>query len=228
MSTIKYRGAQEVQKTYKISSETLRRWNNQGKISSIRTPGGNRLYSVVDVEKIFGNQERINEKKKICYARVSSEKQKEDLDRQCEYLRQKCPDHELVKDIGSGLNWKRKGFTSILERSYQRDIEEVVVTHKDRLCRFAFELVEWIFSKHDTKIVVLGSDINVDDTESGELAEDLLSIVTIFTARHNGLRSAENRKRRREIENTKDTDLSNARRKRKAKKVDGNREVDIQ
>jgi|KBSSwiStaDraftv2_1062776.scaffolds.fasta_scaffold193444_3 putative resolvase len=228
MSTIKYRGAQEIRKTYEISSETLRRWNNQGKISSIRTPGGNRLYSVVDVEKIFGNQERINEKKKICYARVSSEKQKEDLDRQCEYLRQKCPDHELIKDIGSGLNWKRKGFTSILERSYQRDIEEVVVTHKDRLCRFAFELVEWIFSKHDTKIVVLGSDINVDDTESGELAEDLLSIVTIFTARHNGLRSAENRKRRREIENKKDTDLSNARRKRKAKKVDGNREVDIQ
>jgi len=228
MSTIKYRGAQEIRKTYEISSETLRRWNNQGKISSIRTPGGNRLYSVVDVEKIFGNQERINEKKKICYARVSSEKQKEDLDRQCEYLRQKCPDHELIKDIGSGLNWKRKGFTSILERSYQRDIEEVVVTHKDRLCRFAFELVEWIFSKHDTKIVVLGSDINVDDTESGELAEDLLSIVTIFTARHNGLRSAENRKRRREIENKKDTDLSNARRKRKAKKVDGNRKVDIQ
>jgi len=228
MSTIKYRGAQEIRKTYEISSETLRRWNNQGKISSIRTPGGNRLYSVVDVEKIFGNQERINEKKKICYARVSSEKQKEDLDRQCEYLRQKCPDHELIKDIGSGLNWKRKGFTSILERSYQRDIEEVVVTHKDRLCRFAFELVEWIFSKHDTKIVVLGSDINVDDTESGELAEDLLSIVTIFTARHNGLRSAENRKRRREIENKKDADLSNARRKRKAKKVDGNREVDIQ
>jgi len=227
MSTIKYRGAQEIRKTYEISSETLRRWNNQGKILSIRTPGGNRLY-VVDVEKIFGNQERINEKKKICYARVSSEKQKEDLDRQCEYLRQKCPDHELIKDIGSGLNWKRKGFTSILERSYQRDIEEVVVTHKDRLCRFAFELVEWIFSKHDTKIVVLGSDINVDDTESGELAEDLLSIVTIFTARHNGLRLAENRKRRREIENKKDTDLSNARRKRKAKKVDGNREVDIQ
>src|SRR6185436_12256750 len=215
MSTIKYRGAQEIRKTYEISSETLRRWNNQGKISSIRTPGGNRLYSVVDVEKIFGNQERINEKKKICYARVSSEKQKEDLDRQCEYLRQKCPDHELIKDIGSGLNWKRKGFTSILERSYQRDIEEVVVTHKDRLCRFAFELVEWIFSKHDTKIVVLGSDINVDDTESGELAEDLLSIVTIFTARHNGLRSAENRKRRREIENKKDADLSHARRKRK-------------
>jgi predicted site-specific integrase-resolvase len=228
MSTIKYRGAQEIRKTYEISSETLRRWNNQGKISSIRTPGGNRLYFVVDVEKIFENQERINEKKKICYARVSSEKQKEDLDRQCEYLRQKCPDHELIKDIGSGLNWKRKGFTSILERSYQRDIEEVVVTHKDRLCRFAFELVEWIFSKHDTKIVVLGSDINVDDTESGELAEDLLSIVTIFTARHNGLRSAENRKRRREIENKKDTDLSNARRKRKAKKVDGNCKVDIQ
>jgi len=111
---------------------------------------------------------------------------------------------------------------------WRGDIEEVVVTRKDRLCRFTFELVEWIFVKHDTKIVVLGSDVNIDDTESGELAKDLLSIVTIFTARHNGLRSAENRKRRREIENTKDTDLPNARRKRKAKKVDGNREVDVQ
>ena len=84
----------------------------------------------VDVEKIFGIQERINDKKKICYARVSSEKQNEDLNRQCEYLRQKCSDYELIKDIRSGLNWKRKGFTSILEQSYRGDIEEVVVTRK--------------------------------------------------------------------------------------------------
>ena len=60
----------------------------------------------------------------------SIQKQKEDLNRQCEHLRQKCPDHELIKDIGSSLNWKRKGFTSILEQSYQGDIKEVVVTHK--------------------------------------------------------------------------------------------------
>src|SRR5581483_11539455 len=72
--------------------------------------------------------------------------------------------------------------------------KEVVVTRKDRLCHFAFKLVEWIFVKHDTKIVVLGLDVNIDDTESGELAEVLLSIITIFAARHNGLRSAENRK----------------------------------
>ena len=96
------------------------------------------MYSVADVEKIFGNQERIDEKKKICYARVSSEKQKEDLDRQCEYLRQKCPGHELIKDIGSGLNWKRKGFTSILEQSYREDIEEVVVTRKVFIFLFIF------------------------------------------------------------------------------------------
>jgi len=125
------------------------------------------LYSVADVKKIFGNQERINEKKKICYARVSS-------------------DHELIKNIKSDFNWKCKGFTSILKQLYQGNIKEVVVTHKDRLCRF--------FVKHDIKVMVLGSDINVDDTESGELAEDLLSIITIFTARHNRFRSAENRK----------------------------------
>ena len=82
---------------------------------------------------------------------------------------------------------------SILERSYRGDIEEVVVVRKDRLCHFAFKLAKW-FVKHDTKIMVLGSDVNIDDTESGELAKDLLSIVTIFTARHNRLRSAENQK----------------------------------
>jgi len=92
------------------------------------------LYSVADVEKLFGNQERLNEKKKIYY----TEKQKEDLDRQCEYLKQKCPDHELIKNIRSGLNWKRKGFTSILEQSYRGDIEEVVVTRKVFIFLFIF------------------------------------------------------------------------------------------
>ncbi|CAG8495169.1 19625_t:CDS:2 [Racocetra persica] len=80
----------------------------------------------------------------------------------------------------------------------------------------------------DTMIVALGSDINVDGTESGELAEDLLLIVTIFTAKYNGLRSTENRKRQREIENSKDTDIPNTRRKRKAKIVDRHHKVNMQ
>lgn len=75
----------------------------------------------------------------------------------------------------------------------------MVVTRKDqKLCRFGSELVEWIFEKNGTRLVVFGSDICANDNETGELAEDLLSIVTVFVARHNGLRSAANRKRRKE------------------------------
>lgn len=142
-----------------------------------------------------------NKKKKrakICYARVSSEHQQGDLERQIAHLQQCFPDHEIISDIGSGLNWKRRGFAALLERIHAEVVEEVVVTRKDRLCRFGSELVEWIFAKNETQLVVLGSDVGADGGEARELAEDLLSIVTVFVARHNGLRSAANRKRRRE------------------------------
>ncbi|CAG8805145.1 20462_t:CDS:1, partial [Gigaspora rosea] len=82
---------------------------------SVRTPSG---YSLADVEKKFESQKKIDEKKRLYYAQVSPEKKKEDLDRQCKYLRQKFPDHEFIRDIGSGFNWKRKDFISILEQAY--------------------------------------------------------------------------------------------------------------
>ncbi|CAG8449366.1 8827_t:CDS:2 [Cetraspora pellucida] len=203
--TSKYKPAEKIKKTYGVSTSTLRRWGDKGDVSCITMPGGKRMYSTEDIDNMFGRESK--EKKKICYARVSSEKQKEDLERQCNHLRSEYPEHEIITDIGSGLNWKRKGFTSLLERIYQGDIEEVVVTRKDRLCRFAYELVEWIFKKHEVKLMVLGTDVGSNEPETGELAEDLLSIVTVFTARHNGLRSAANKRKRKEIENSKDTDI---------------------
>ena len=80
-------------------------------------------------------------KRNICYCRVSTSSQKEDLERQVEFFRCKYPNHEIIKDIGSGLNFKRKGFNSILDFAIKGDIGEVVVTHKDRLGRIGFELV---------------------------------------------------------------------------------------
>jgi predicted site-specific integrase-resolvase len=154
------------------------------------------------VRRAFGDDQPTNQttkKVKVCYARVSSEHQQRDLERQITDLQQHFPGNEIVSDIGSGLNWKRRGFTALLERIHAGGVEEVVVTRKDRLCRFGSELVEWIFAKNGTQLVVLGSDVGADSSEAGELAEDLLSIVTVFVARHNGLRSAANRKRRREI-----------------------------
>jgi putative resolvase len=143
-------------------------------------------------------EQQLSQKAKICYARVSSEHQRKDLDRQIADLRQRFPGHEILSDVGSGLNWKRRAFTTLLERVHAGAVEEIVVTRKDRLCRFGSELVEWIFEKNGTRLVVLGSDIGADSGEAGELAEDLLAIVTVFVARHNGLRSAANRRKRRE------------------------------
>jgi len=144
----------------------------------------------------------------ICYARVSSQKQADDLQRQVQDLRNAFPNHTILSDIGSGLNFTtRKGFLSLLDRALNGDLEEVVVMHKDRLCRFGIELVEHIFKRSSTKLVVYGASENFNGINSSgddghaynaELAEDLMSIITVFVARHNGRRSAENKKRRRE------------------------------
>lgn len=97
-----YISASKVQAKYGVSTSTLRRWDGDGRVGTIRTPGGFRLYKIQDLEKIFSQPETTDEreKTKICYARVSSNHQKEDLERQVSDLKQKYPDHEIIKDIG--------------------------------------------------------------------------------------------------------------------------------
>ena len=188
-----------IRKKYGVSTASLHRWEGEGKIHCTRTPGGKRLYSKADTEELFDKP--IEEKKKtILYARVSSEKQKGDLERQTEQIKQEAKNwDQIITDVGSGLNWKRKGFNALLEQVYNGNVEKVIVAHKDRLCRFAFEIVEWIFEKAGTKLVVLGAE-RENHTEQQELAEDIIAITTVFVARHNGLRAAENRRRRKAIE----------------------------
>ena len=100
-----------------------------GDISSIRTPGNHRLYNLNGIESLFQDKENGG-KRKICYARVSSDHQKEDLERQVEDLRRKYPNHEIVRDIGSGLNWHRKGFEKMMKDVMNEKVEEIVCTHK--------------------------------------------------------------------------------------------------
>jgi predicted site-specific integrase-resolvase len=109
------------------------------------------------------------------------------MERQVQYFRGKYPDHEIIKDIGSGINFKRKGFISILESAIDGDIEEIVVTHKDRLCRFGYELIQGIVEgRSNGKIVVLDQK---ETSPEQELTDDLVSIITIFSSRLYGLRS---------------------------------------
>jgi putative resolvase len=177
-----------------VSEQTLRRWGDQGFIKCIRTPGKQRLY---DVDSYILNKqdivhETIEEVQKICYCRVSSRGQKDDLERQVSYMQQQFPDHKVITDIGSGINFRRKGLRAILELASQGLISEVVVAYRDRLCRFAFELVEWILHLHGVKLVVLHQ--NMDASEQSELADDLLSIIQVFNCRLQGRRKYSHRK----------------------------------
>ena len=160
-----------------ITPKTLRIWDKEGKIRTIRTLSGQRRYNLTDIQNISGRNSLIKEKEKICYCRVSSPKQMDDLGRQTDLFKSKFPNHILVTDVGSGINWKRKGLKTILDRSMRGDISEVVVAHRDRLCRFAFELLEWIFNRNGVKIVVLDEE-NGKSTDK-ELSDDILSIIHV-------------------------------------------------
>jgi excisionase family DNA binding protein len=176
-----------------VSDETLRRWADKGKINAIRSPSNFRLYDIETFLYPNGREER-EKKRDIVYCRVSSEKQKKagDLDRQKEYLGSKYPEHEIVTDTGSGINFKRPGLRRILRLVFEGNVREIVVAHRDRLCRFAFELLEWICERHGTKITV---ENKMDETPESELAQDLLSIITIFSCRNNGMRRYKKRLR---------------------------------
>ena len=100
-------------------------------------------------------------------------------------MQNKYPEHKLVTDIGSGLNFKRKGLQTILERAFNEEIDQVVIAYKDRLSRFAFELVKWVLEKHKVELVVLNETMG---SETEELSNDLLSIIHVFSCRINGKR----------------------------------------
>ena len=179
----KYVCGAEIKKILGVADSTLREWADTGKIKSFRTPGGQRRYEITD---LFTGPSAITKPKSgIVYARVSSGKQRDDLDRQVAFLRIKYPDHIVITDIASGINWKRKGLKTILELANKGDIYEVVVAARDRLCRFAFELIEHVLSIHNVRITVLDA---AEMSPERELQDDLLSIVQIFCCRRNGKR----------------------------------------
>lgn len=193
----------EARELLKVTSATLRNWDKQGKIETIRTPSRIRMYNKECILKILGKNGTTPEKRKIAYCRVSSKKQSDDLERQKDSFRSSHPSHELVEDIGSGINFKRKGLQRILESSMRGELEEVVVSHRDRLCRFAFELIESILSKNNTKLVVL--DKTEHKSSSEELAEDVLAIIQVFACREMGKRRYKSSKDKVETEHKTET-----------------------
>lgn len=136
---------------------------------------------------IKDNKIIINEKLNICYCRVSSQKQKEDLSRQIEYMKNKYPNHQIISDIGSGLNFKRKGLQEIINLAIAGKVGEVVVAYKDRLARFGYDLIEIILKdQSNASIKILNK--KEEQTPLDEMTEDIVSIMNVYVAKINGLR----------------------------------------
>ena len=121
---------------------------------------------------------------------MSSQKQKEDLDRQINLMKQLYPSHRIISDIGSGLNFKRKGLQELINMAIKNQLDEIVVAYKDRLARFGFELIENIVKTHSNgKIKILNK--SEEKTPSEELTEDIIAIMNVYVAKVNGLRKYE-------------------------------------
>lgn len=186
-----------------VCTKTLGVWAKQGKIEYRTTPGGHKRYKLPRKEtRDRGKDERSESapRRRVCYARVSGYSQKEDLERQISFLREKFPTHQMVQDIGSGLNYKRKGLRTILGYALRGELQELVVTYKDRLMRWGFELLQEIVRNSNGKILVLNAE--KDSSPEEELTRDLLSIVTVFSARIHGIRSGRNKYKANGIKNS--------------------------
>ena len=185
---------EQARKLLDVTTTTLNTWCDKGVLECIRTSGGHRRYNLQSVlnrkNGTITSEPPLTQpitKTNYCYARVSTFSQKEDLDRQALLLREKFPDYTVVRDTGSGLNFNRKGFKAILDQAIKGAVGEIVVTEKDRLCRFGFELIEGLVQKYSHgRIVVLNHQ---ETSPENELVSDLVSIITVFSSRVYGLRS---------------------------------------
>lgn len=180
-----YYSSKETCKILGICRKTLQTYANDNKIKYIRTEGGWRKYDLDGYLNLV-NMVKPN-KIKVCYCRVSSYDQRYDLERQVNYLTKKYPTYEIIKDIGSGINFKRKGLLKILDLAIKNKLDELVITYKDRLCRIGYELIEHILTKYsNTNIIIENKE---EKQTSQQVTEDLIEIITVYSSKLYGSRS---------------------------------------
>lgn len=183
----------EAAKILGVSIQTLRRWEEIGYLIPHRKSKGNTRYYNFDqlIEKQISNNDFT-----AGYARVSSHGQKEDLERQAEVLAAYCArqgwNFRIIQDLGSGMNYQKKGLKTLISLILEKKISRLVLTHKDRLLRFGAELIFALCEIKQIEVVIInkGDEISFEE----ELAQDVLEIITVFSARLYGSRSRKNKK----------------------------------
>lgn len=194
-----------------VSVKTLRRWADANKIRSDRSPSGHRRFYISDLQRMVPKapeQQRLT----INYARVSSHDQKEDLKRQVDVLEQFSSSRgwsfETITDLGSGLNYKKKGLKRLIHLILMGQLERLVITHKDRLLRFGAELIFMMCDEFQTQVVIVNQSKEERSFEH-ELVTDMIELVTVFSARLYGSRSRKNQKLVDNVVKTVQNDLRN-------------------
>lgn len=193
---MKYYSIHEFSKLIGRTPQTLRNWDKSCKLKPSHTgANGYRYYSHDQLREVLQIKEDPKNKLIIGYCRVSSNKQKDDLQRQIEnmklYLEAFNKSYEIISDIGSGINYSKKGLRDLIKKVTAGQVEKIVVLYKDRLLRFGYELVEYIANLYGCEIEVID---NTEKTEEQELVEDLIQIVTVFSCRLQGKRANKARK----------------------------------
>lgn len=179
-----------------VNKDTIRRWESKGLIKSYRTDGGHRRY---DAESLYNYilQPKIEvpDKYTLIYARVSTRNRENDLNRQVELLEMFCSSngwkYKTLKDVGSGLNYNKKGLLELIKLIETNQINRLVINYKDRLLRFGSEIIFEICKYHNVEVIIVSEDES--KTYEEELVDDVLSIITVFSAKLYGSRSHKNK-----------------------------------
>lgn len=179
-----------------VNKDTIRRWEDKGLIKSYRTDGGHRRY---DAESLYNYilqpKVEVSEKYALIYARVSTRSRENDLDRQVKLLEMFCSSngwkYKVLKDIGSGLNYSKKGLLELIKLIETNQINRLVINYKDRLLRFGSEIIFEMCKWHNVEVVIVSQDESKSCEE--ELVDDVLSIITVFSAKLYGSRSHKNK-----------------------------------
>jgi predicted site-specific integrase-resolvase len=175
----------EVSKILGVTPKTIRLWEQQGKIHPERTPNGQ-----------VRTDDDQKDRRTIAYARVSSHDQKDDLKRQSELLESFCAangwTYTIIQDLGSGLNCDKRGLKKLIKEICDGNVDRLVITHKDRLLRFGSEIIFSLCENYNAEVVILNKG-DVQPSFEEELVQDVLEIITVFSARQYGARSHKNK-----------------------------------
>ncbi len=172
-----YITGKQASKKFGYNARTISRWALAGKVKFIASPGGHKRFLIADLENISQGEDL---REIVLYARVSTSTQKDDLETQRVYLSKFYPQAKVLTDLGSGLNFKRKTFVKLMDQVGRGEIKKIVIGHKDRLCRFGFDFVEWYCNQNKCQIEVLD---NSKLSPHQELMADFMAIMHCFSSK---------------------------------------------